>query len=134
MAGTNKTTSKARKQSFLECKEIDLEASQILFQNYLTRILNEDVSALPILRDLINATIGFDLLSVKMQKPVQSIRRMVSDTGNPTCHNLMAIVTAIRKALNVQVAVAVVPAWKAREMEIEHPVPMESMSGLAAQE
>lgn len=44
---------------------------------------------------------------------------MVSDAGNPTFHNLMAILTAIRKALNVHIAVTFVPAWKAREMEIE---------------
>lgn len=129
---TDKARSKARKRSSMECEDIDLEAAQTLYQDYLTRVLNEDVSALPILRDLIHATIGFELLSIKMQKPVQSIQRMVSDNGNPTCQNLMAIMTVIRKALNVQIAVTVVPAWKVREMEIEQSVSMEGVSGLIA--
>lgn len=134
MNNTNIARSNACKRVSAESGDIDLAAAQALFQDALTLILNEDVSALQVLRDLIHATIGFEQLSVKMQKPAQSIHRMVSDSGNPTFHNLMAILTVIRKALNVQIAVTVVPAWKARKMEIERPASMEGMAGLVAQE
>ncbi|EKE23008.1 MAG: hypothetical protein ACD_6C00644G0002 [uncultured bacterium] len=103
-------------------ENFDLEASQVMFQEVLTLMLNEDVAMVHVLRDLINTTIGFERLAVKMNKQTQSVKRMLSDTGNPTCNNLMAILTVIRKVLNVQIAVTVVPAWRSREISVEHPV------------
>jgi len=111
---------------------IDLEAAQALFQEALILILNEEKAALRVLRELINATIGFEKISLKMNKPAQSIQRMVSGKGNPTFHNLMAILAVIRKSLNVQVEVTVVPAWKAREMELEDLASLQGRAGLAA--
>ena len=54
-----------------------------------------------ILRDLINATIGFEQLARLTAKPSKSLHRMLSPAGNPSMDNLAAIFHAIRERLNV---------------------------------
>ena len=54
-----------------------------------------------ILRDLINATIGFEQLARLTAKPSKSVHRMLSPAGNPSVDNLAAIFHAIRERLNV---------------------------------
>ena len=53
------------------------------------------------LRDVVNYTVGFERLSVEVNKPSKSLHRMLSLKGNPTMDNLSAIVNALRKALNI---------------------------------
>ncbi|OGR29163.1 MAG: hypothetical protein A2X83_04180 [Desulfuromonadales bacterium GWD2_54_10] len=132
MISTNRAQSNSNKFSPVKSEGIDLEAAQALFQEALILILNDEKAALRVLRELINATIGFERISVKMHKPAQSIQRMVSDKGNPTFHNLMAILAVIRKSLNVQVEVTVVPAWKLREIEVEVLASIQVRTGLVA--
>ena len=54
-----------------------------------------------ILRDPINATIGFEQLALLTAKPRKSLHRMLSSAGNPSMDNLAAIFDAIRECLNV---------------------------------
>ena len=110
-------------------EDFDLEVSQALFQDVLALMLNEDVATVHALRNLIHTTIGFERLAAKMNKPAQSVKRMLSDAGNPTFNNLMAILTVIRKVLNVQIAVTVVPAWQSMRLSDEHPVSIDSQPG-----
>ena len=58
-----------------------------------------------ILRDLVNATIGFEKLADKTSKPSKSLHRMLSAKGNPTMDNLNAIFNALRKKLRVNITV-----------------------------
>jgi len=60
----------------------------------------EPVTARLILRDLVNATLGFERLS-KATTPSKSLQRMLSPKGNPSMDNLAAIFDAIRKCLKV---------------------------------
>lgn len=53
------------------------------------------------LRDLVNATMGFELLAAETQKPSKSLHWMLSATGNPTMDNLAAIIGALRKQLHI---------------------------------
>ena len=67
-----------------------------------TLFLNgEPETARLILRDLINATIGFEELATITDKPSKSLHRMLSPGGNPSMDNLAAIFHAIRERLNV---------------------------------
>lgn len=97
----------------------DLAYAQSLYNEALKLILQGEETGLHTLRELISNTIGFDKLETKTHRPAESLRRMLSPNGNPTFKNLMAILSAIRKMLNVQLEVAVIPAWKAREIEIQ---------------
>ena len=52
------------------------------------------------LRDLVNATLGFERLKVTAM-PSKSLHRMLSPKGNPSMDNLAAIFDAVRKRLKV---------------------------------
>ena len=60
-----------------------------------------------VLRDYINATIGFDELAAKIGKPVKSVMRMFGPNGNPTAQNLFAVISYLQKATGVSLAVRV---------------------------
>jgi DNA-binding phage protein len=58
----------------------------------------EPQTAKIILRDLVNATVGFEGLAERIQKPSKSVHRMLSAAGNPTMDNLSAIFQAVKPA------------------------------------
>lgn len=59
--------------------------AQALLDEALTLLLNGDPdTAKLILRDLVNATIGFESLAANLHKPSKSLHRMLSKSGNPT--------------------------------------------------
>ena len=59
------------------------------------------------LRDLVNATVGFESLAEEIHKPAKSLHRMLSASGNPTMTNISAIFAAIKRVLNVEVRTSV---------------------------
>ncbi|KAF0109872.1 MAG: hypothetical protein FD163_2482 [Hyphomonadaceae bacterium] len=68
-------------------------------------LLAEGISALldgesnvgkSILRDYVNATIGFETLSQETKIPPKSLMRMLSAKGNPSANNLFAIIHALQ--------------------------------------
>ena len=63
-----------------------------------------------ILRDLVNATVGFEELAKETSKPSKSLHRMLSAKGNPSMDNLAAIFAVIRTTLGVDMQVHAVPA------------------------
>ncbi|NUM56939.1 MAG: transcriptional regulator [Candidatus Hydrogenedentes bacterium] len=67
-----------------------------------------------ILRDLINATTGFETLASTIGNPSKSIHRMLSANGNPRMDNLAAIFDALRKKLKVDIEVRSVEARRKR--------------------
>ncbi len=68
----------------------------------------EPDTAKVILRDLVNATVGFEALAKDIHKPATSLHRMLSTSGNPTMGNISAIFAAIKRALNVEIHTRVV--------------------------
>lgn len=61
-----------------------------------------------ILRDLVNATVGFEQLAALTHKPSKSLHRMLSPKGNPSMDNLAAIFAAVKNNLRVGFDVRVV--------------------------
>ncbi|MCL4688947.1 MAG: hypothetical protein KJ007_10275 [Burkholderiales bacterium] len=49
------------------------------------------------LRDLVNATIGFEGLAAEVSKPSKSLHRMLAQHGNPSIENFFSIVSALQK-------------------------------------
>ncbi len=69
-------------------------------------LLADDVATgRAVLRDYINATIGFDDLASKIGKPVKSVMRMFGPNGNPTAQNLFAVIHQLQKATGVSLGV-----------------------------
>lgn len=82
--------------------------ARALLDEALTLFLNGDSdTAKVVLRDLINATIGFEALSIKIKKPSKSLHRMLSKSGNPTMENLSLILAAMKKVLRVEISAIV---------------------------
>lgn len=55
-----------------------------------------------ILRDLVNASVGFEDLAVETNRPSKSLHRMLSEKGNPSMDNLAAIFGMVSRRLGVQ--------------------------------
>jgi DNA-binding phage protein len=80
----------------------DPDFAKALLDEAATLFLNgEPETARLILRDLVNATVGFEGLAAQTAKPAKSLHRMLSASGNPSMDNLAAIFRAIRKKLEV---------------------------------
>jgi DNA-binding phage protein len=63
-----------------------------------------------ILRDLVNATVGFEGLAAATDKPSKSLHRMLSQKGNPSMDNLSAILRAVREKLGVNLEARAIKA------------------------
>lgn len=57
------------------------------------------------LRDLVNATIGFEGLAQATGKPSKSLHRMLAPRGNPSSENFFAIVRALQDGAGVRLQV-----------------------------
>ena len=89
----------------------DPEFAKSLFDEAISLFVNgEPVIARLILRDLVNATIGFENLADETMKPSKSLHRMLSAKGNPTMDNLNAIFNVLRKKLQVTIKVQAAPS------------------------
>ena len=87
----------------------DPEFAKALLDESFSLFLNgEPEAARLILRDLVNATIGFEELAAETSKPSKSLHRMLSAKGNPTMDNLNAIFSVLRRTLGVDIKVQVV--------------------------
>ena len=84
----------------------DPEFAKALLDEAVSLFLNgEPETARLILRDLVNATMGFEELAALTSLPSKSLHRMLSASGNPTMNNLTAIFNVLRKQLNVNIEV-----------------------------
>jgi len=90
------------KQSVVDRVNRDPAFAQALLDEAATLFLNgEPETARLILRDLVNATIGFEQLATMTDKPSKSLHRMLSPAGNPSMDNLAAIFQVMCACLNV---------------------------------
>jgi len=59
-----------------------------------------------VLRDYINATVGFDRLARETGTPAKSLMRMFGPNGDPRAENLFAVISRLQKASGVKLGVA----------------------------
>jgi DNA-binding phage protein len=62
-----------------------------------------------ILRDDINATIGFDTLGRAVDTLPKSLMRMFGPRGNPNARNLLAVIDPLQRATGIQLKVEAHP-------------------------
>lgn len=69
-----------------------------LFREALEALLSDDLeTGKVLLRDYVNATVGFETLAKDMQKDPKSLMRMLSAKGNPRADNLLAMVARLKQ-------------------------------------
>ena len=99
------------KQTIAERVRRDPAFSRAMLDEAATLFLNgEPHTARLILRDLVNATIGFERLAAETAKPAKSLHRMLSKQGNPSMDNLAAIFDILRRELGVELAAHTIEA------------------------
>lgn len=91
------------KQTIVERVRRDKRFARSLLDEAATLFLNgEPEAARLLLRDLVNATVGFEALAELTDKPAKSLHRMLSKNGNPSMDNLAVIFDAVRQRMKVE--------------------------------
>ncbi len=94
-----KETVKARAAS-------DAAFREALLTEALEAMLEGDIeTGKAILRDFINATIGFERLARETGTPAKSLMRMLGPRGNPNARNLFTMIHALQTALGISLSV-----------------------------
>lgn len=84
------------KETVVARVERDPAFARELLDEATTLLINgEPETARVILRDLVNATVGFEQLAKITEVPSKSLHRMLSPKGNPSMDNLSAIFGAV---------------------------------------
>jgi DNA-binding phage protein len=83
--------------------ERDPKFRKELLRESLESLLAGDIAtAKAILRDYVNATVGFTRLSEATHIPSKSLMRMLGPTGNPRADNLFEVVSFLQHREGVQ--------------------------------
>jgi DNA-binding phage protein len=86
--------------------ETDPEFRAALFQEAVQTLIEGDIgTARMVLRDFINATVGFPALAKATGIPPKSLMRMFGPKGNPTAANLSEVIRVLQKKTRVQLEV-----------------------------
>jgi DNA-binding phage protein len=87
--------------------ERDPEFRAALLTEAVEQMLSGDVGVgKAVLRDYINATIGFERLARETGTPAKSLMRMFGPSGNPRADNLFAVISRLQKATGIRLGVA----------------------------
>jgi DNA-binding phage protein len=90
--------------------ERDPKFRKELLRESLESLLAGDIpTAKTILRDYINATVGFTELSEATQIPSKSLMRMLGPTGNPRADNLFEVVSFLQNREGVRFELRTAP-------------------------
>lgn len=68
-----------------------------------------------IIRDYINATVGFERLAEDTGTPSKSLMRMFGPTGNPSARNLLSVISSLQQASGVSFRVRKLSVAEARK-------------------
>jgi len=94
------------KETVLARVQRDAKYREALFTEAINAYLTGDTAAgKAILRDLVNATVGFEGLAAEIRKPSKSLHRMLAPRGNPSAENFFVIVSALQKKARVKLRV-----------------------------
>jgi DNA-binding phage protein len=87
--------------------ERDAAFREALLTEAVELLLSGDVeTGKAILRDYINATVGFERLAKKTGTPCKSLMRMLGPKGNPRASNLLGIIGTLQQVSGLHLEVA----------------------------
>lgn len=94
------------KQTIAARAQRDPRFREALFTEAINAYLSGDTAeGRAMLRDLVNATVGFEDLAAEIRKPSKSLHRMLAPRGNPSTDNFFTIVNALQKKTRVKLRV-----------------------------
>lgn len=94
------------KETVLERAQSDPEFRIGLLTEALECLLNNETGvAKSLLRDYVNATIGFQELGLMVEKEPSSLMRMLSPKGNPSMTNMSQVIAAMRQHEGIELHV-----------------------------
>jgi|DeeseametaMP1786_FD_contig_21_1114878_length_1069_multi_8_in_0_out_0_2 DNA-binding phage protein len=74
----------------------DREFLKVHICHAITSLFNKEFSeGCLMIRDIVNATIGFKELSLKLNKSDKALMQMLAKSSNPTIENLFSIISAV---------------------------------------
>ncbi|MGA2267897.1 MAG: transcriptional regulator [Bryobacteraceae bacterium] len=86
----------------------DPDFRQALLCEAVECVINGDLATgKAVLRDYVNATVGFQDLEKRTQIPAKSLMRMLGPKGSPSAANLSSILTALQETEGVQFELSV---------------------------
>jgi DNA-binding phage protein len=84
----------------------DPEFRAALLSEGVGALLNGDLdTGKTILRDYINATVGFDHLGKATDVPPKSLMRMFGPSGNPNARNLLSVISYLQRSSGINLHV-----------------------------
>jgi hypothetical protein len=94
------------KETVLARAQRDPKYREALFTEAINAYLAGDTATgKAMLRDLVNATIGFEGLAAEIRKPSKSLHRMLAPRGNPSTENFFDIVSTLQKKTRTKLRV-----------------------------
>jgi DNA-binding phage protein len=95
------------KETMVGRAQRDAKFREAMFTEALDAYLAGDTrTGKAMLRDFVNATIGFEQLAEELKKPSKSLHRMLAERGNPSTENFFGIVRALQKKTRVRLRVS----------------------------
>jgi DNA-binding phage protein len=95
------------KETVMEDIKRDPEFAEAMLREGIDALLSDEIEVgKDMLRDYINATIGFEKLGKKVGVPPKSLMRMFGPSGNPQAKNLFAVIGALQKNAGIELHVA----------------------------
>ena len=103
------------KETIQERARRDGAFREALLKEAVDALLSGDVeTGKTVLRDYINATVGFDKLATVTKKSPKSLMRMLGPSGNPQAQNLFDIVAYLQEKEGVHLRVKAARAHAGR--------------------
>jgi DNA-binding phage protein len=100
--------SRSSKETVQARAHADPDFRQALLAEAVEALLHGEVAVgKAVLRDYINATIGFESLAAAAGIQPKSLMRMFSPQGNPTTTNLMTVIAQMQRLSSVRLEVGV---------------------------
>jgi DNA-binding phage protein len=94
------------KETIQACAQRDPAFRKALLREGIECLLAGDMDAgKAVLRDYINATIGFEELAAAFDKSSKSLMRMFGPKGNPQASNLFAVISYLQEREGIQLEV-----------------------------
>jgi len=85
----------------------DSRFRQALLKEAVECVVNGDLATgKAVLRDYVNATVGFQNLENRTEIPAKSLMRMLGPKGSPSAANLSNILVALQRAEGVRFAIS----------------------------
>jgi DNA-binding phage protein len=98
---------KSFKETVLQDIARDPEFAEAILREGIDALLTSELNVgKSLLRDYINATIGFEKLSKKVKIPPKSLMRMFGPSGNPQMTNLFAVIGVLQREAGIELHVA----------------------------